>query len=553
MSGGISSSTDLSEGNESSNSSKLISGNKKSNQKGTSGHASPVFSGSQCGNISFSSKIYAIFKREMSSGTPASHKSQNICENKKKSCHGSQDGTRFYNDWYGFKQINQQGCGVPCYWPKRKKGLSSRSSCSSLFDTPSKKFGAMLSRGQLHGKIFSTTLNKDFLAKSSQSSPLLISSFDDYDSSTEAESELSAYLYELDLEGRSRLDGKRWSIHRNQEDLSIPQTSSIETSENGSLSRKYRPRVFSDIVGQSLIVQSLENAILTGKIAPAYLFQGPRGTGKSSTAQVLAAALNCTSSGQNRPCGLCIECISFASGNGSNVTIVDSKNKKDVGILKLLLKNACCASMFSQCKVVIIENCHIFSTKSWFEFMKYLEQPLPCFVFIFISLDSKNLPRSVVSRCQKFLFGKIKDADISTRLCYICTEEMVDFDLEAINLISAHSDGSLKDAETMLHQLTVLNRKISNSLVYEIIGLVSEEKLIDLLLIALSSNTKKTMRRCRELLSCGVDPVAIMCQLTGLIVDIITGACQLSSLQTCNNTTAVQSCEFLYSFLFVFG
>lgn len=468
-SGGISSSTDISEDNDSSNSSKRICGNNKSNQKDASGHASPVLSGSRYGNISFSSKFTQYSKREASSSTPASHKSQNIRASKKKRCYASQDGTRFSNDWHRFKQLNQQGCGVPCYWPKRKKGSSSRSSCSSLFDTPSKKFSAMLCRGQFHCKRFSTSLNKDFLAQSCQSSPLLINSFDGYDSFPEAETELSAYLFELDLEGRSRLDGQRWSTYRNQEesDPGVPQTSLIENLENGSLSSKYRPGVFSDIVGQSIVTQSLENAILTGKIAPAYLFQGPRGTGKSSTARVFAAALNCTSFEQTRPCGLCSNCISFASGNGSNVTIVDSKNKKDVGILKLLLKNASCAPVFSQCKVFVVENCHILSTKSWFEFMKYLEHPRPCFVFIFISFDSKCLPRPVISRCQKYLFGKIKDADIATRLCYICTEEKVDFDVEAIDLISSHSDGSLKDAETMLHQLTILNRRISTSLVYE--------------------------------------------------------------------------------------
>lgn len=365
--------------------------------------------------------------------------------------------------------------------------------------------------------------------------PLLTSSGDGPGGSSigtgNSDDELSTNFGELDLEALSRLDGRRWSSScRSREGLELVALSGEGAGEPRlenirSLTQKYRPLFFEELIGQNIVVQSLMNAIPRGRIAPVYLFQGPRGTGKTSTARIFAAALNCIATEETKPCGVCRECSDFISGKSRDLCEVDGSNKKGIDRVRCLLKNLLVgpSSAFSRHKVFVIDECHLLPSKMWLAFLKFLEDPPPRVVFIFITTDLDNVPRAVLSRCQKYLFNKIKDGDIVTRLKKIASDENLAVESDALDLIAVNADGSLRDAETMLDQLSLLGKRITTSLVNELVGVVPDEKLLELLELAMSSDTAETVKRARELMDSGVDPMLLMSQLASLIMDIIAG------------------------------
>ncbi|XP_038975653.1 protein STICHEL-like isoform X2 [Phoenix dactylifera] len=515
---------------------------------------SPLFSGSGCGNWSCSSKIRRSTRREGSSHsyTPASTSS--YCRHygaRNPSTVGSWDGSAASYDGDELDQPDlprHQGCGIPCYWPKRAKDTGCGGFYSpSLSDTLRRKGSSILCGSQtLYNKKRSSGSHKQkYLSKTSQGLPLMTNSCDGGGSSLDtASDELSTNYGELDLEAMSRLDGRRWSSCKTQEGVELGRTeeAELDITEQRSLSQKYRPRSFDEVIGQNIVVQSLNNAIFRGRIAPAYLFQGPRGTGKTSIARIFAAALNCLSTEDNKPCGFCCECTTFSGGSGTNFREVDATNKKVIDGIRLLVKYLAMAKTFSRYKVFVIDECHMLSSKMWSAFTKFLEEPPPRVVFIFITIEPDNLPQAIASRCQKYIFSKVKDADIILRLRKLSAAENLDIELEALDLIALNSDGSLRDAETMLDQLSLLGRKITTSLVNDLVGVVSDEKLLDLLEIAMSSNTAETVERSRELMDSGVDPMALMSQLAGLIMDIIAGTYRLANSQCGSTTLGRRSC-----------
>ncbi|RWW19869.1 hypothetical protein GW17_00016048 [Ensete ventricosum] len=342
--------------------------------------------------------------------------------------------------------------------------------------------------------------------------------------------ELSSKLGELDLEARSRLDGRRWSSCKSQEGLQIDLSggAAFDIADQRSLSQKYQPRCFHEIIGQNIVTQSLGNAITRGRIAPAYLFHGPRGTGKTSAAKIFAAALNCLSTEENKPCWFCSECTAFSSRNGTSLKEANATNKMSIDQVRHLLKSLSLAKTISQYKVFVIDECHLLSSKNWSMFMKFLEEPLPRVVFIFVTIEPSSLPHSIMSRCQKYNFLKVKDVDIVCRLKKLSIKENLDVELDALNLIALNSNGSLRDAEIMLEQLSLLGKRITSSLVIDLVGVVPSEKLLELLEIAMSTDTAETVKRSRELIDSGIDPIALMSQLAGLIMDIIAGTYRMT-------------------------
>ncbi|KAG2592127.1 protein STICHEL-like isoform X2 [Panicum virgatum] len=498
---------------------------------------SPLFAASGCFSSSNPSKLLRVPRREGSSFscTPVSTSSNYRYKGRNPSTVGSWDGTTaasLDDDGLNQPELLTSRCGIPCYWSKRSRQKGSERSCSpSLSDTLRRKGSSLLCGSQtMHRRKKSSGSNKyGYLNKSSQGVPLLGDSSHFAYSSFDSASEVSTIFGELDLEALSRLDGRRWSSCKSQDGIAL----SVGGADHGvpdhrSLSQKYRPRSFLEIVGQNFVVQSLGNAITRERIAPAYLFHGPRGTGKTSAARIFSAALSCTASREAKPCGICTECSDFFTGNGINLIEVDATNRKGINRVRHLIENIPASATSSRYKVFVVDECHMVSSKVWSAFMKFLDEPLPRVVFIFITIDPENLPRSVISRCQKYMFAKIKDIDIVCRLRKIAMKENLDVELAALDLIALNSDGSLRDAETMLDQLCLLGKKITPSLVNDLVGVVSEEKLLDLLEIAMSSDTAETVKRSRELMDSGVDPMALMSQLAGLIMDIIAGTYRLA-------------------------
>ncbi|KAF8399830.1 hypothetical protein HHK36_015702 [Tetracentron sinense] len=293
-----------------------------------------------------------------------------------------------------------------------------------------------------------------------------------------------------------------------------------------SLSHKFRPKSFNELVGQNVVARSLLSAISKGRITSLYLFHGPRGTGKTSTARIFAAALNCLSLEEHRPCGLCRECVLFFSGRSRDVKEVDPVRTNRMDRVRSLLKNSFLPPVSSRYKVFITDECQLFRGEAWATILNSLDDLPRHVVFVMITADLDKLPRSAVSRCQKYHFPKIKDGDIASRLRKICFVEGLDFDNVALDFVAAKSNGSLRDAEMILDQLSLLGKRITMSLVYELIGIVSDDELLDLLDLALSSDTSNTVRRARELMRSRVDPMQLISQLANLIMDILAGRYQ---------------------------
>ncbi|CAI0447496.1 unnamed protein product [Linum tenue] len=288
-----------------------------------------------------------------------------------------------------------------------------------------------------------------------------------------------------------------------------------------SLSQKFRPRSFNDMVGQNVVVRSLLGAISRGRVTSFYLFHGPRGTGKTSASRIFAAALNCISLEEHKPCGLCRECLVFFSGRSRDVKEVDPTRVNRVDRMRSLMKSAETPPVSSRFKVLIVDECHLLDEETWSTFLNSLENLSQHVVFLMITPDVDKLPRSAVARAQRYHFQMLKDSDIAVRLRDICVQERLDFEQVALDLIAAKSNGSLRDAEMMLDQLSLLGKRITVSLVYELIGVVSDDEMLDLLDLALSSDTSNTVIKARELMRSRIDPTQLVSQLANLIMDIL--------------------------------
>ncbi|KAL5989779.1 hypothetical protein ACLOJK_010673 [Asimina triloba] len=291
-----------------------------------------------------------------------------------------------------------------------------------------------------------------------------------------------------------------------------------------SLTQKYMPRIFKDLIGQNLVVQALSNAIVRRKVGLLYVFYGPHGTGKTSCARIFARALNCQSLEHPKPCGVCNACIAHDLGKSRNVIEVSPVGNFDFENMIDLLDNMVTSQLPSQYRVLIVDDCDTLPPDSWTAILKVIDLAPRRVVFVLVSTSLDHLPHIIASRCQKFFFPKLKDADIIYTLQWISTKEDLEIDKDALKLIASRSDGSLRDAEMTLDQLSLLGQKISVPLVQELVGLISDDKLVDLLDLALSADTVNTVKNLREIMEAGVEPLALMSQLATIITDILAGS-----------------------------
>ncbi|GLJ52095.1 hypothetical protein SUGI_1107970 [Cryptomeria japonica] len=316
--------------------------------------------------------------------------------------------------------------------------------------------------------------------------------------------------------------------HEYHEQLGDLDQSVREIKENHvGLSQKYRPKSFNEFVGQEIIRKSLMNAILKQKIAPVYLFYGPRGTGKKSAARIFASALNCSSpDARIKPCCKCRECCLCLSGESPHMAELNAAGNDGIEILKLCLETVKYDHMASGYKVVIVEDCHELSPEAWStSFLKCMENAIGYLVFILIAVDLDWIPKTVMSRSQKFCFQKLRDTDILNRLKKIVVAENINIEEEALHLITTRAGGSLWEAETALEQFSLLSSKITLSRVRQMIGLLPDEKLLDLLDFALSADIENTVRCTQEIIECGVKPLALVSQLATLVTSILASNC----------------------------
>ncbi|KAJ4771432.1 DNA polymerase III subunit gamma [Rhynchospora pubera] len=400
-------------------------------------------------------------------------------------------------------QGSRNVCGIPWNWSGIHNKSKSLLSCGLS--------NSKGSRGDSTGlPLHRTCLNLNSPTSSeSEVLPLLI------------ESSVSTYL-------QRRFSGElsifsHQSVENDSDLVSDSRSKNRLKKRHRSMIQKYAPRTFKDIIGQNLVVQALSNAIIKRKIGSIYLFYGPHGTGKTSCARIFAKALNCTSTLSPKPCDNCSSCISYNLGkNKSLVELGPVGRHESDRIVDMLEKTMLLSTISSQYKVFIFEDCENFSVETWGRVSKAIDRAARHVVFIFVS-SGLDLPHSIVSKCQKFFFPKIKEGDIVSVLKSMATSEDLEVDDDALRLVAARSDGSLRDAEMMLEQLGLIGQMISVSLVQELIGVVSDEKLVDLLDLALSADTANTVKCLREITEAGMEPMALMSQLATIITDILAG------------------------------
>ncbi|RMD59214.1 MAG: DNA polymerase III subunit gamma/tau, partial [Nitrospirae bacterium] len=235
--------------------------------------------------------------------------------------------------------------------------------------------------------------------------------------------------------------------------------------------RKWRPKHFGDLLGQEPIVRSLRNAISSGKIGHAYLFSGPRGVGKTTTARILAGALNCVHGPTPEPCGECPNCEAIYNGSSVDVLEIDGASHNSVDNIRELRDTVGYMPSMCRYKIYIIDEIHMLSEQAFNALLKTLEEPPLHCVFIFATTAPKKIPSTILSRCQHYMFRRIPKDVIKQRLRAVAEDEGISISEEAIGMISKASDGSMRDALTMLDQASALSDNISISDVQKLLGL----------------------------------------------------------------------------------
>lgn len=247
-----------------------------------------------------------------------------------------------------------------------------------------------------------------------------------------------------------------------------------------SLYRKYRPQTFDEILGQEHVSRTLANAISEDRVAHAYLFTGPRGTGKTSTARILAKALNCERGPTPTPCGKCLPCVSIAQGSSLDVIEMDAASHSKVDETREILSGVPLATAGSRKKVYVIDEVHMLSTGSFNALLKTLEEPPEHVVFVLATTESHKVLPTIVSRTQRFDFRRVPTDAIEGNLAEIAKLENIDVDPEALALVARHADGSVRDAQSILDQLTSIGGHASVSDVERLLGGRSEDALFEL-------------------------------------------------------------------------
>lgn len=273
-----------------------------------------------------------------------------------------------------------------------------------------------------------------------------------------------------------------------------------------SLYRKYRPQNFDELLGQEHVARTLRNALAEGRVAHAYLFTGPRGTGKTSTARILAKALNCVTGPTPSPCGVCDACVAITEGSSLDVFELDAASHSGVDETREILSGVPLATAGGNRKVYVIDEVHMLTTQSFNALLKTLEEPPEHVVFVLATTDPHKVLPTIVSRTQRFDFRRITVEDLGSHLADIATREKIEIDPEAITVIARHAEGSARDALSALDQLSSLEQRATVDDAERLLGDRDDDALVEVFDAIAAHDVGAVFTRLHSLVAQGSDP-----------------------------------------------
>lgn len=278
-----------------------------------------------------------------------------------------------------------------------------------------------------------------------------------------------------------------------------------------AFARKYRPKDFEEIIGQGHITTTLKNAVFHDKLAHAYLFSGPRGIGKTSTARILAKALNCKSGPTAHPCNKCLSCKEISEGRSLDVLEIDGASNRGIDEIRTLRENVKFAPTASRFKIYIIDEVHMLTQEAFNALLKTLEEPPAHVKFIFATTQPGKVLPTILSRCQRFDFHTISTSDLVAKLKQLAKEEKIEYEEEAFFAIAKSAEGSLRDAEVILDQMSSFcHGKIKLKDVIAVLGLIPQEVIFKIVEKLGSKNITENITYLDQLFKDGKDPAQLV-------------------------------------------